>query len=663
MGIFNKLSLKNFKPYKIEYDRLSFARFLAVIIAISYIICGFIYKSYTPTNDPFAFRLRLIISLIFIMLYLLSYFNKMIKDNFYDIICFSSYMAIFQLLYMAFINNFSLNYSYSLIIVIIIANLIFQINNKIIWYNVTIVGLSIILLYSSNLDNNFLHIYTSAFSYLINMINYQTEKKLQENIRKNLKEQEMLLNTIDIQVWYMTDYTTYGKVNKAHADFMGKDKESLKHENIYDLFDEDIGNILIKNNKQIFTDRKQIELQEWIENKDGEQRLLNIKKIPKLNSDGTVEYIICQAEDITKQKKAKQQIEELSYQDNLTGLYNRKYFENMLRVYDQPEYFPLSIIVGDVNGLKLTNDAFGHNKGDKLLVKISKIIDSCCRENDIVSRWGGDEFVILLPYTSKENVKKVCQRINNEVNKVKPDPIKLSIALGYATKNRNNENINDIIEKAEAWMYKRKVNQSKEIHDKIISSLKDTFFNKTQESPEHCQRLKEMSLRLAQALKIENQQQTNLSLLAEYHDLGKVGVSDNILNKEEYLTNEDWDKIKRHPEIGYQITSSTPKLSNIADGILSHHEWWNGRGYPRGLKGKDIPLISRIIAVVDAYDIMTNGRSYKKPLSKREAVIELIKSKGTQFDPEIVDTFIQKVLKIDNQLLESISNDIKRKEI
>lgn len=156
--------------------------------------------------------------------------------------------------------------------------------------------------------------------------------------------------------------------------------------------------------------------------------------------------------------------------------------------------------------------------------------------------------------------------------------------------------------------------------------------------------IKELALQLGEALYLSDYQLKDLGLLAELHDLGKVSIPKKILEKKEQLTPEEWEEIKRHPEIGYKIACSSPELSNIAEGILSHHEWWDGSGYPQGLKGKEIPLISRIITIVDAYDIMTNGSPYKAAMSKKEALKELEKGAGSQFDPEIVDVFIKQVL-------------------
>lgn len=363
-----------------------------------------------------------------------------------------------------------------------------------------------------------------------------------------------------------------------------------------------------------------------------------------IEKDEVIEAIIA-CQDITKAKKNEEKLKYLTFKDSLTGLYNRTYFKEELNRYDTKRQLPLSIILGDVNGLKLTNDAFGHQKGDELLVKISEIIKESCRQEDLIARWGGDEFVILLPSTDKEGVVDICNRIKESFEEIKGEPVKPSIALGYATKIKHEEDIEDIFKIAEDLMYKNKLNESRNAHGVIIASLKETLNEITNETFQHCERLKELALKLGKVMKVPEYQLIDLELLAELHDLGKVAISENIIKKEGPLTLEEWNNIQRHSEIGYQIACSSPELSSIAEGILNHHEWWDGSGYPSGVKGEDIPLISRIVTVVDAYDVMTHERTYKHAISKEEAIKELRKSSGIQFDPEIVEVFINEVLK------------------
>ena len=342
-----------------------------------------------------------------------------------------------------------------------------------------------------------------------------------------------------------------------------------------------------------------------------------------------------------ERKEAEKEIQYLSLKDKLTGLHNRAYFEEEIKRLNTKRQLPLSIIMGDVNGLKLINDTFGPREGDRLLKKIAKIIKSCCREEDIVARWGGDEFSILLPKTTEEDSEEILNRIRDVCFKTGDQKIPVSISLGTSTKKNYNYDIKMTVKEAEDWMYRRKLLERKSISSSIISSLERTLQEKSYETEEHAVRLKEMALILGRSLKLTENKLNELILLSALHDIGKIAISDEILMKKGKLTRKEWGIVKRHPEIGYNITASSPQLAPIADVVLSHHEWWNGTGYPRGLKGEDIPLVSRIISIVDAYDVMTHDRAYRKAISKKDAAEELERCAGTQFDPKLVKIFIQ----------------------
>ena len=348
--------------------------------------------------------------------------------------------------------------------------------------------------------------------------------------------------------------------------------------------------------------------------------------------------------DVTEQKDAEKRIKYLSFHDNLTGLYNRAYFDEELQRFDSKRYFPLSIIMGDLNGLKLINDAFGHLKGDLILCKISKILENCMRKGDIIARWGGDEFSILLPNTDIIDTSKVVERIKRECKKTNKQKIPVSISLGMAIKERPDQDIQDILKESEDNMYKQKLLESNSFSNSIIMSLKRTLWEKSKETEEHANRLKELSIGIGKAIDLPNNKIDELSLLADLHDIGKISISDEILVKKNKLTKSEWEVIKRHPEIGYNIAQSSVQLAHIAPAILSHHEHWDGSGYPQGLHGEEIPITSRIIAIVDAYDVMRYGRVYEASMSEGEYILELDRNSGTQFDPIITRIFIDEIL-------------------
>jgi diguanylate cyclase (GGDEF)-like protein len=297
--------------------------------------------------------------------------------------------------------------------------------------------------------------------------------------------------------------------------------------------------------------------------------------------------------------------------------------------------------MGDANGLKLINDAFGHQEGDRFLQEIAAILKSCCRKEDMVARLGGDEFAIMLPRTNHGVSMEITERIKKICKEKSSAPFEVSMALGVATKDDPSKSIEVILKEAEDRMYRNKLLESKSFRTSLLSSLRQTLFEKSHETEEHTRRLQRLALQIGNALKLPDSILDELTLLANLHDIGKIAIPEEIIIKPDRLSLEEWDLIRKHPEIGYRIANSSPEMVPVAEGILSHHEWWNGAGYPRMLFGKEIPLASRIISVVDAYDVMIYGRPYKKALSKQEALVEIKRCAGSQFDPLISQVFLK----------------------
>ncbi|WP_373481880.1 HD domain-containing phosphohydrolase [Acetobacterium sp.] len=335
----------------------------------------------------------------------------------------------------------------------------------------------------------------------------------------------------------------------------------------------------------------------------------------------------------------------LSYHDHLTGLNNRLFWEEEQKRIDIGDQLPISVIVGDINGIKLMNDAFGHEAGDRMIMETAQIMKNYCHDGEIIARTGGDEFSILMPQTNRETALKRMEEIKQSFiwynRRILNEAFHINVALGSGTKEEPHGNLKETIKKAELYMNQRKLLEQRSSHSAIISSIKATMFEKSHETEEHSERLAALSRMVGEALHLSQIELDNLELLATLHDIGKVGIDDRILAKPEKLTDEEWIEMKKHPEIGYRITMASPELVSISEYILSHHEHWDGSGYPKGLAGADIPLLSRIIGITDAYDAMTENRIYQKATDRESALAEIEKNAGSQFDPEIVELFVR----------------------
>ncbi len=345
--------------------------------------------------------------------------------------------------------------------------------------------------------------------------------------------------------------------------------------------------------------------------------------------------------EIAERKRIEEQLRHLSLHDFATGLYNRAYFSEEMHRLDAGRRHPVGLIMCDVDGLKMINDALGHVSGDQLLMEAAQILRMGVREGDVVSRLGGDEFAILLPNSRSQDVERVVNRIKFLIENYNKTNIKipLSISIGFATTNERGSNMDEIFKEADDNMYKDKLDQSKSAHYLIVGALMRLLEAKDFVEQGHAIRLRNMSEALARAIDMPFTSLNELKLLAQYHDLGKLAVSDQILLKPGLLTSEERMEMQLHCEKGRRIAQAIPKLAPIADLILKHHECWDGSGYPSGLKGEEIPVECRILAIVDAYDAMTDKRPYRSSVSHREAIAELDRCSGTQFDTELVKMF------------------------
>src|SRR5665647_794460 len=350
--------------------------------------------------------------------------------------------------------------------------------------------------------------------------------------------------------------------------------------------------------------------------------------------------------DYTEKGNRLKKIEYLSYHDGLTGLYNRRFYEEELHRMDNQRNLPLSLIMGDVNGLKLINDSFGHEVGDELLKKVASAINKVCRANDVSARLGGDEFIVILPNLNNADAAKVIERIQKYLKIERVKDLEISISIGCETKTDVGQDINIIYKDTEDHMYRNKVYEGSSMRRKTIDLITNTLFAKNGRELIHSKNVSVLAEALAEKMGFSEDEVNLMRLLGFMHNIGKIGIPDSILNKDGKLTIDEYEEIKKHPEIGYRILSSVNEFSEMSECVLEHHEKWDGTGYPQGLKGQTIKIEARMIAICDAFDAMRTPRTYRDVISRKDAIDEIKRCSGNQFDPDIVESFTDMIINV-----------------
>lgn len=393
--------------------------------------------------------------------------------------------------------------------------------------------------------------------------------------------------------------------------------------------------------KNVMTTKKVYHLDGFASLKTRDNILLPIEDsiAPILNEEGNAMGVVVVFHDNSEKIKRIEKIKYLSYHDQLTGVYNRHFYEAEIRRLDVKRNLPLSLLMLDVNGLKLTNDAFGHLAGDELLKKVATILQEVCRSDEIIARIGGDEFVLLLPKTDGEAAEELVKRLYSKFENIVINSVKVSVSIGWATKYSESDLVDDIFVQAEEFMYKRKISESRSMRNATVKTIIKTLHESNPFESRHSKAVSKLVVQIGEALNMDGQEIKELELAGELHDIGKIVIDKDLLAKKEKIKPEEFLEMKRHVEVGYQILKSVEDYSDLATYVLSHHEKWDGSGYPNKLCGKDIPLYSRIIAVADSFDVMTN-KEYGKKMSVEEAILQLEHLSGVKYDPEIVDKFV-----------------------
>jgi len=304
----------------------------------------------------------------------------------------------------------------------------------------------------------------------------------------------------------------------------------------------------------------------------------------------------------------------------------------------------LGIMMFDVNGLKIINDAYGHDIGDRALKTVAAVLYQTFGTKDVVARIGGDEFAVLLPNTTLETMQGYKDALKVDIPKKPIMNVILSFATGYEMMTDSDKTLDGMLKMAENHMYRHKLSEGVSVRNRAIQAILNTLTEKYEPERIHSECVSVYCRQIGEVLQFRPDDLKELTMAGMFHDIGKISIPDAILEKPGKLTAAEYEAIKTHTEIGYQILRAADQYSDLAIHALCHHERWDGKGYPQGLKGTDIPLYSRIIGVADAFEAMTANRPYKKIMTIENAKAELIKCSGSQFDPDIVKVFIEQVL-------------------
>ncbi|MBI2843464.1 MAG: diguanylate cyclase [Armatimonadetes bacterium] len=411
-------------------------------------------------------------------------------------------------------------------------------------------------------------------------------------------------------------------------------------------------------------------------------------QIPTASSDQIGKFAETFNRMVISLKESRERLMEQSIRDHVTELFNHRYFHERLsseieraKRYDRS----LCVLVLDVDRFKIINDNYGHVIGDSVLWQLGHLLQQNVRRMDIAARYGGDEIAVILPETDEETGLATAERIRELVeshsfyavsqgemmlegavlDETRKMALTVTVGLAcYPVDHRSREGVvmaadialcrakhiarNSVCAYSSAHAEQHVDPQAlyevlRDPSAAAIQSLAAAVDAKDQYTCGHSERVTQYALSIAEAIHASPDTLNALKVAGLLHDLGKIGVPDSILNKPGSLTQEERTAMMRHPSIGGDILSRAPQLELIIPAVLFHHERWDGAGYPDGLVGERIPLIARILAIADAFDAMTSDRPYRKALSVEDAVIELHANAGKQFDPELVEAFVNSI--------------------
>ncbi|MHB8096847.1 MAG: PAS domain S-box protein [Erysipelotrichaceae bacterium] len=487
------------------------------------------------------------------------------------------------------------------------------------------------------------HIFYDDYGRVLGYFGSQQDISIQISMEDEFKRREASLMAMFEQAAVGMSYGPHKlltNVNQKYCDIVGYSKDELKQMTYIDVThpedvqkDVDYFEQLLKGEIETYTIEKRL----IRKNKEIIWINLTVSIVPQAHGEI---YVLAVIDDISDRKNAEIRMNYLNYHDQLTGCYNRRYYEESNKKLDQPSYYPLSLVMVDADGLKLVNDALGHLYGDQLLILIANVLKETALNQGDVYRIGGDEFILTLPNTSKEEALKVIDKIHSNLKNQSVGDFNISVSCGCATKTHSSQFILDVFSEAEDVMYREKLLNSQNTIQKTLDHVLNILFERSAFERTHASHVVDYCHKMAEALGYSYTDKEMLLKAAFIHDIGKIGIDPKILEKKDKLNEYELKEMHRHSEIGYRILNSSNHFSDISMIVLAHHEKWDGTGYPKGLKGKEIPEYAQIIALSETYDVLISKDSYKEIISRSDAFNELLNQSGKQFNPELVIQFV-----------------------
>lgn len=343
--------------------------------------------------------------------------------------------------------------------------------------------------------------------------------------------------------------------------------------------------------------------------------------------------------DITSMRKTYFELEQSTLYDPLTGFYNKQSYMTQVPQWSDSRYWPVALGVCNVNGMRSLNDRYGLAYGDFVMKQLARCVRIHMGEDAFAAKVDNGDILVVMEGKTHEDAAAVFESIKRDVEKFFEKDNPVHVEYGIAVKEREDVTMERVLSDARTSMQNKKMLRDNSASSSLVDSLKQTLSESDYETEEHVERTREMAARLGKAMNLSDSDIGKLELLAVLHDIGKVAIPHHVLVKKGKLNDEEFKIMQQHTVKGYRIAKSSPELGDIAECILSHHEKWDGTGYPNGLKGEEIPLLARIISAVDSHDVMVHNRPYHQAMPEEDAIKELRRCAGTQFDPHIVEVF------------------------